>query len=69
MYLEDIARELKVSVYSLKLYLCRGEFNKNRTKHSYIYDMSKEDLEHLGELIRNKNGAKRNTYNTIKEDC
>ena len=66
MYLEDIARELKVSVYSLKMYLCRGEFNKNRTKHSYLYDMDIDDLEHLKELINNRIGCKTNKYATFE---
>lgn len=65
MYIEDIAKKLKVSVYSLKMYLCRGEFNKNRTKHAHIYDMDANDLEHLRELIRNRNGGRHNTYGTF----
>ena len=65
MYVSDIAEQLKVSVFTVRTYLDRGEFNKNKTNKSTIYDMELEDLEHLRELIRNRNGGRNNTYGTF----
>lgn len=67
MYVNDIAEQLKTSVSTLKLYLCRAEFNKNRTNKSAIYNMESEDLEHLRELIRNRNGGSNNSYGTFQD--
>ena len=67
MYVSDIAEQLKVSVFTVRTYLDRGEFNKNRTKKSAIYDMELEDLEHLKELVRNRMGGRHNTYGTFQD--
>lgn len=65
----DLAAYCGVSTWCVRAYLDRGEFNKCRTDKKYLWNMTEEQMEHLKELVHNRNGAKRNTYNTIKEDC
>ena len=65
MYVKDIAKQCNVTESTIRMYLDRSEFNKNRTKKSAIYDMELEDLEHLKELVRNRMGGRHNTYGTF----
>lgn len=64
----ELANYIGVSTWCLRPYLCRPEFNCARTEKSYLWDMTMEQIERLKELIHNRIGAKRNKYNTIKED-
>ena len=67
MDLDELSKRVGLSVYTLKVYLCRAEFRKNKTNRSYVYDMELEDIEHLKELIHNRIGGRHNTYNTWED--
>lgn len=68
MTLEEIAFECSVTSTTLRTYLERAEFAPCRTRSIYLYNFTDEQLEHLKELIKNRVGAKRNTYKTWKEE-
>lgn len=64
----DLAEYCSVSLWCIRAYLDRAEFAHCQTSKRYLLNMTQEEMEHLKELIHNRNGAKHNTYNTIKED-
>lgn len=63
----DLTAYCGVSAWCLKVYLDRAEFNQCRTNKKDLWNMTNEEIDHLKELIHNRNGCKRNTYKTIKE--
>ena len=65
--MNDLAAYCGVSPWTLRQYLDRAEFNRCRTQHKYLFNFDEEQLEHLKELVRNRIGAKRNTYKTWEE--
>lgn len=67
MDLNELSKRVGLSVYTLKVYLCRSEFCRKKTNRSYVYDMELEDIEHLKELIHNRIGGRHNTYGTFQD--
>ena len=64
---QEIAKRINISEATLRVYLCRAEFNKNRTKSSYLFNMEIEELEKLNELIRTRRKRK-GDYSLLEEE-
>ena len=66
MYIKDIAKQCNVTESTIRMYLDRSEFNKNRTTKSFVLDMQPEDILRLKELVKNRIGGRFNTYETFE---
>ena len=64
----QLAEMCGITEHSLRVYLARAEFTACETTYKYLYEMNEDQLQHLKELVRNRQGNKKNTYETIMEE-